>query len=238
MDRYGRGKRFGFSFDGKELALLIGGISVICLLFYLFGLNVGMRKGGEMIERVALKQEYKGVEERPAAQQPEKTTAEGAASVQKRAVEEKEGKKIGLTFYETLPNKGEAAPGQTGPVEKVEPQKVERKKAPEVERGSAAKATVEVKKRPSTRERAAVQRGMLYTVQVGSFRDWSKAMALKRKLLKAGYRAYATQTGDSAKGTWFKIRVGNFRNKSEADKIARKLGLKENLPAFAVMVER
>lgn len=238
MDRYGRGKRFRFSFDEKELALLIGGVSVICLLFYLFGLNVGMRKGGELIERVALKQEYKGEEERPAAQQQEKIVAEEPASVQKGAAEEKEGKNVGLTFYETLPNKGEEAPGQTRPVEKVEQQKGERKKAPEVERKSTAKAAVEVKKRPSTLERAAVKSGKVYTVQVGSFRDWSKAMALKRKLLKAGYRAYATQTGDSAKGTWFKVRVGNFKNKSEADKTARKLGLKENLPAFAVTVER
>jgi cell division septation protein DedD len=57
-------------------------------------------------------------------------------------------------------------------------------------------------------------------------------------LLEAGYRAYTAQIGSGAKGTWFKVRVGNFKERSEAEKTARRLGLKEKLPAFAVAVER
>ncbi len=253
MEKYNKEKRFQFGFDGRELVLFIAGISVICLLFFIFGITVGKGRAVREAGRVPLLQKPLADEERreprqeaaevkellrPAAEEGE--SVEGSRAAQKPKKEE-DAEAVGLTFYDTLPNKEEAKADKASAPDKPEAastQERSRKVTGSVEKKeTATMVRAEVKEpAPVTVESRVTGEG-LYAVQISSFRDWGNAMALKKRLIVAGYRAFVTQSESNGGGARFRVRVGDLRGRKKAEELARKIGLQENLPAFVVRAE-
>ena len=59
-------------------------------------------------------------------------------------------------------------------------------------------------------------------VQVGAFADNDKAMEVRQKLEKAGFKTY-TQVAETKDGKRIRVRVGPFATKAQADKAASKI---------------
>lgn len=77
------------------------------------------------------------------------------------------------------------------------------------------------------------QKAVLYTVQIGAFKNPKDAEALKHKLENKGYKAYIIKKSLPAKNVrLFKVRAGEFINRQEADALALKLKTAEGLKAF------
>jgi cell division protein FtsN len=253
MDVEGKSKRFRLNFDGKELALFVGGIAVICLLLFLYGLNVGRNRALQEARTRIVHQAPLPLTQRvePAGGERMETSTrleerkEGAV---KESAEEKEAEAgktdlnvSELTFYQTLPDK--EAPPQNRPLTKgpktgkVKAEPVGVKEIPKREAAPPPAADVQAERETKPSAVAKGPAGAVYSVQVSSFRDWARAMALKKKLVGSGYVAYVVQSKSGAGGSWFRVRVGSFRVKKEAEEVARKLGKEERLPAFAVLVD-
>ena len=250
MNEEAKGKRFRLSFDGKELALFVGGIGVICLLLFLYGLNVGRTKallevGERAAHRVAMPP-GEGMEPGGGVRVAAPPGNEEQEEAREGKEDEAEGddlKASDLTFYNTLPDKEreiQKSEVRTPPMMAVEKraksQPIIREEPSGSEETQAPATAVEVKRKVKPAEAKEEDRGGFYSVQVSSFRDWSKAMTLKKKLVQSGYGAYVVQSGNSSGEEWFRVRVGNFKVKKEAEQAARKIGKEERLPAFAVLV--
>jgi len=61
-----------------------------------------------------------------------------------------------------------------------------------------------------------------WVVQLGSFQSTERANELKKKLLKAGYKAYARSV-NTTKGQFFRVFVGPYINKTDVDKAKKRL---------------
>ncbi len=57
----------------------------------------------------------------------------------------------------------------------------------------------------------------LYTIQVHSFQDQTKAQKSLEALKKAGYTPYVISRDLKEKGIWYRVCVGEFENKEEAN---------------------
>lgn len=235
-------KKFKLSFDTKELVLFIGGISVICLLFYIYGINVGMNRTLEEMSRdTALQAAAVHGKAKPSPPVQESVEAEpepdGEVSRGESAPgDEGESDKVGLTFYQTLPdNKGKEGGRPDAGKRQAEPAAEEQRAETIEEKKPTIKAAIkEIEKSPPVPSKREETGGGGYYVQVGSFKDWGKAMALKKRLTETGHLVRVSQTSQGAQGTLFRVRVGRFDGKKEADEAARKIGLKEHLNAFTI----
>lgn len=77
-----------------------------------------------------------------------------------------------------------------------------------------------------------------YTVQVGAFKNYSKADDLKTRLIKRGYNAYVTYTESERKKRIFKlckVWIGEFNDKEEAERVSIKIEKAEGLQAFVTL---
>lgn len=245
MDGDDKGKRFRLSFNGKEFALFIGGIGVICLLFYLYGLNVGRSRAGRAGEKeVSRYEEGKpasgGAEQGQAPQAEEKMKAPAETTGKPDVPERKpaEGGKGdtgtgGLTFYDALADKGTGSATQPryGGAERSEgvarrdPKEKEAPAPSDIKPSTGTKVEAAAPEaRPSAPGEESERRGDAYTVQVGSYKNWDTAMSMKNRLVRSGHKAYVTQAVGSGKATWFRVRVGHFKGRDEAERLARKIG--------------
>ena len=80
----------------------------------------------------------------------------------------------------------------------------------------------------------------VYTVQVGAFKDYSNADALKTRLIRSGYNAYLTFTGSAGKERIFKlckVWIGEFNDKEKAEKLSMEIEKAEGLQAFVTLKE-
>ena len=80
--------------------------------------------------------------------------------------------------------------------------------------------------------------GTVYTVQVGAFKDYHRADALKRRLIKRGYDAYMSLTGSQSDISIFKLRkvwIGEFTHREEAQRVSSEIGESEGLQAFVTL---
>jgi cell division septation protein DedD len=250
MSKKDKQKRIIQSFSPREFVLFIGGIAVICFLFYLFGYNMGKNRALDEFERTASLQTETAREKEatpPGSEERSVVTVKDASEVKPEAkpdsVQEKEREGEGLTFYQTLsdPEKGEAG---GGPALKSGGSNAEAAKTARTE----PKKGAEKKEAPARMKKAAVEKhtpaaapstpgiDARYSVQVSSYKSWPKAMDLKKRLLDSGYKVFVTQT-KSANGTWFRVRVGIHKSKESAEQSARRIGLKENLPGFVVQLD-
>lgn len=80
----------------------------------------------------------------------------------------------------------------------------------------------------------------VYTVQVGAFKDYSNADALKTRLIKRGYNAYVTFVGSESKERIFKlckVLIGEFKDMENAERISIEIEKVEGLQAFVTLKE-
>ncbi|MEW6162361.1 MAG: SPOR domain-containing protein [Nitrospirota bacterium] len=73
---------------------------------------------------------------------------------------------------------------------------------------------------------------IVYTVQVGAFKDASDAEALKTRLDKKGYKANVTPSGSKRKARLYKVWIGEFSNRKEAEMLSMKIKKAEGLQTF------
>ncbi|OGW55235.1 MAG: hypothetical protein A2Y81_12935 [Nitrospirae bacterium RBG_13_43_8] len=80
--------------------------------------------------------------------------------------------------------------------------------------------------------------GTVYTIQVGAFKDYQRADALKTKLIKKGYAAYMSFTGSERRVSIFKlckVWIGEFSHREKAERISTEIGETEGLQAFVIL---
>jgi cell division septation protein DedD len=76
---------------------------------------------------------------------------------------------------------------------------------------------------------------ILYTVQVGAFKNDSEADALKKKLEKKGYKTSMALSESKKEGGLYKIWVGKFRKREEAEALSARIKKNEGLQAFVTV---
>jgi len=73
---------------------------------------------------------------------------------------------------------------------------------------------------------------IVYTVQVGAFKDAPDAESLKVKLDKKGFKAFVLSTESNRGEKLYKVWVGEFATKKEAEILSLKIKKTEGLQAF------
>jgi hypothetical protein len=76
--------------------------------------------------------------------------------------------------------------------------------------------------------------GVIFTIQVGAFRNSSYAKALAKRLYEKGYKAYITSF-ENKSGILFKVCVGKFSNRQEAENLSGKIRSTESLQTFVTL---
>jgi cell division septation protein DedD len=76
---------------------------------------------------------------------------------------------------------------------------------------------------------------ILYTVQVGAFKNAAEADVLKKKLEKKGYKTSMALSEAKKGGGLYKIWVGKFRKREEAEALSAKIKKTEGLQAFVTV---
>jgi cell division septation protein DedD len=70
-----------------------------------------------------------------------------------------------------------------------------------------------------------------FTVQVGAFKTWEQAEALRARLSGEGAEAYLAE-GEGAAGARYRVRVGTFATREEARQAAERLASERQLTTF------
>jgi cell division septation protein DedD len=73
---------------------------------------------------------------------------------------------------------------------------------------------------------------IVYTVQVGAFKDAPEAESLKVRLDKKGFKAYVIPSESKREGRLYKVQVGEFATKKEAEILSLKIKKTVGLQAF------
>jgi cell division protein FtsN len=76
---------------------------------------------------------------------------------------------------------------------------------------------------------------IIYTVQVGAFKDASEADALKKRLENGGYKTYSALSESKKERGLYKVWVGKFRTRKEAEELSAKIKKAEGLQAFVTV---
>lgn len=96
----------------------------------------------------------------------------------------------------------------------------------------------EIKKEVDRLQQRYDPSGTVYTVQVGAFKDYHRADALKARLIKKGYDAYLNLTRPESDVSIFKVCrvwVGEFTNRKKAKRVSTEIGETEGLQAFVTL---
>jgi cell division septation protein DedD len=99
----------------------------------------------------------------------------------------------------------------------------------------AAEKTLTAPQIPPPATKKSPEKGPLFTVNVGSFKDKNLATALTTQLRESGYTALMSQ---SEQNDFFRVRVGAFATIEEARTFASSLQKKEKLPTFVTRLEQ
>jgi hypothetical protein len=75
---------------------------------------------------------------------------------------------------------------------------------------------------------------VIFTVQVGAFKNASYAKALAKRLHEKGYETYITSF-ENKDGMLFKVRVGKFSNRQEAENLSGKINNMEGFQTFVTL---
>jgi cell division septation protein DedD len=76
---------------------------------------------------------------------------------------------------------------------------------------------------------------VLYTVQVGAFKNATDADALKKKLEKKGYKTSMELSESKKEGALYKVWVGKFSTRKDAESLSMKIKKTESLQAFVTV---
>jgi cell division septation protein DedD len=174
--------RFGLTIGRIGITVMTVGISILLLASFMFGVLVG-RNIESYPEKIAkgIPSAIRGKMSEIGETPPEVTAKDDMA----------------LTFYQTLPRKGDDL-SKVMPDDEI----AGRPKPP----------------RPQMPDEEAVVEPRAYTIQVAAFRDRAGAERLRDKLAEMGY-ASLIHKGDSAEqGVWYRLRIEGFDNRDEAQR--------------------
>ncbi len=144
--------------------------------------------------------------------------------------------KTNLGFYEALQGTEKKTTEKKDTEKDVKENKVLLSDTSEQKRKSPIKKTISVKASEKKKTLASDKKngtGKNFTIQVASLKKSEAADKVVKKLLKKGYRAYATSVKIPEKGIWHRVRIGGFKTKTEARNALNKLK-KERLKGFVV----
>ena len=197
-------ERYDYSFDARQLGLVIFGIAAVAALIFVLGVTVGIQWQKKRYPEVVAQA---SATVRPSREMP------SAPPVLKPVT----------TSHTAL------SPASTAP---AKPQRPVTLTFPKVLTSNARNVHAPLVEKPSNRqpvdrrraERQPVDRHQgRYTVQIGAYKSASAARAAVAKLKKKGYNARVYAVSGRRGGYNYKVHVGNFGTKSDAASEARKL---------------
>lgn len=240
---------YAFTFNTRQLVLLIAGYAFLCVLVFSLGVVVG--RAGNQPEATI---DTTGTQAAVTPEAPAKVGRDPRASgriplIPEAAPKDETSREPAFTFsplpaapaatQQTEPSESPTAIAQQTPppivpevTRRAEPPsvapKAEEKRDPETRRPEAT--SPRPRAIPSSRPVSAAQGGD-YTIQVSSFRSLDQASELKGRLSRKGYAAYVQSVDLQERGTWHRVRIGAYRDKDGAERVASDLRLRESLPA-------
>jgi cell division septation protein DedD len=100
------------------------------------------------------------------------------------------------------------------------------------EGGRTQKTTGEINIEAKNTQQLQQSPKIMYTVQVGAFKDAPEAESLKVRLDKKGFKAYVIPSESKREGMLYKVWVGEFATKKEAEILSLKIKKTVGLQAF------
>jgi cell division septation protein DedD len=100
------------------------------------------------------------------------------------------------------------------------------------EEGRTQKTTGEINIEAKNAQQLQKSPKIMYTVQVGAFKDAPEAESLKVRLDKKGFKAYVIPSESKREGRLYKVQVGEFATKKEAEILSLKIKKTVGLQAF------
>ncbi len=137
-----------------------------------------------------------------------KNETSGAARLDKKTPQPKEGKKIEIKVEKT----------ETQPPAITQP---------------AMKSQAQSKKEPEIK--APLNARLHYTIQIAAYQEKGMAEADVKKLKKLGYAAFIVSSDLPDKGTWYRVRLGSFAKKGAAERLQGQLRTKEGISSFVTL---
>jgi cell division septation protein DedD len=108
-------------------------------------------------------------------------------------------------------------------------------KTPDPSTGTELQTTETQKESTQESQEAQKLAKIIYTVQVGAFKNASEADVLQKRLKNKGYKTYmALSASDREKGL-YKVWVGKFGARKEAEELSMKIKKSEGLHAFVTV---
>lgn len=190
--------QYEFRVDGGRLTLLGVGAALVVLLVFLLGVLVGKALWGGRRELPPLPQ----VQSAPALA-PEPAAPEPVVAAPRPQ----------YTFYEELKKPDPVAL----PPEPARPPSAG---APSVAKSAAVPTTQPAPKPKPEPKTVARPPPVVFTVQVGSFRDRGAASALARQVGDQGVSANVSKAFVAGR-TWYRVQVGRFEIRSDAENYYR-----------------
>ncbi len=194
-------ERYDYSFDARQLGLVIFGIAAVAALIFVLGVTVGIQWQKKRYPEVVAQA---SATVRPSREMP------SAPPVLKPVT----------TSHTAL------SPASTAP---AKPQRPVTLTFPKVLTSNARNAHAPLVEKPVDRHQSADRLQPInrhqgrYTVQIGAYKSASAARAAVAKLKKKGYNARVYAVSGRRGGYNYKVHVGNFGTKADAASEARKL---------------
>jgi cell division septation protein DedD len=240
---------YSFTFNMRQLVLLIAGYGFLCVLVFSLGVVIG-RAGRQPEASIDTGGTHATLSPEPPAQSsPDSRPSGRIPLIPEVAPRPQSSREPAFTFAPLPPEPStmERREGATPPARQTPPPpaleatrsieppavavKPEERRDPEPRRLEP----VSSKPRETTVSRpVSATPGGNYTIQVSSFRSLDQASELKGRLSRKGYAAYVQSVDLQDKGTWHRVRIGTYRDKDGAERIATDVRSRESLPA-AVM---
>lgn len=101
--------------------------------------------------------------------------------------------------------------------------------------GSELQTTESRKEATQESQQAQKQTNIIYTVQVGAFKDSSDADALAERLENKGYKTYMAISESKKEGGLYRVWIGKFSTRKEAEIQSMKIKKAEGLQAFVTV---
>ena len=196
-------ERYDYSFDARQLGLVIFGIAAVAALIFVLGVTVGIqwqkKRHPESLAQATTANLSSEAPSAPPVLKPV-TTSQAALSPASTA-SVKSQRSVTLTFPKVL----------TSNARNVH--------APLVEKPVDRHPVDRLQAEPQSASRHQGR----YTVQIGAYKEASAARAAVAKLKKRGYNARVYAVSGRRGGYNYKVHVGNFGTKADAAFEARKL---------------
>jgi cell division septation protein DedD len=197
-------ERYDYSFDARQMGLVLFGIAAVAALVFVLGVSVGIqwqrKRQPEAAPQAKAQTGKLQASAVPAAPPVLKPVTTSRASFVPATTASTTQRSVTLTFPKVLTSKKDSV-------------------APLVEKKVDKKMD----------NRAA---GGHYTVQLGAYKDASAANAKVKLLKKKGYDARVYSASGRRGGYNYKVHVGTFQSKADAAAEAKKLSASERAASY------